>query len=125
MERSDRFASCAESIGAARHLVRTTLGEAGRHDLVDRAALAVSELATNAMLYGAGDSFGVELTVDPRWVSVTVVDASAIIPVRRHDVAPGAVGGRGLAMVEALADAWGVVPFDGGKRVWARFGELS
>ena len=31
-------------------------------------------------------------------------------------------GGRGLLLVEAVADAWGVRPVTGGKLVWARFG---
>ncbi len=31
------------------------------------------------------------------------------------------VGGRGLLLVEAVADEWGVTPASGGKVVWARF----
>lgn len=83
----------------------------------DVVALLVSELATNAMLHGEGQ---VRVRVLPRstGVRVEVGDASPQVPARRSP-APDAEGGRGIALVEALASAWGVESSStSGKTVW-------
>ena len=46
------------------------------------------------------------------------VHDGATDPARVPDVAPE-VGGRGLRIVEALAERWGSDPLDAGKVVWA------
>lgn len=84
--------------------------------LTDRAALLVSELVTNAILHGRGRP---QVTIDlsPEVVRVSVGDDSPTLP-RRPEIATDSTSGRGLAMVEAFADAWGVEPDGEGKRVW-------
>ena len=82
----------------------------------DAVELLVSEVATNALVHGAGD---VRVRVLPRdgVVRVEVDDDSPVLPVARS-AGPTAEGGRGLALVTALSSSWGVVPRDEGKTVW-------
>lgn len=57
------------------------------------------------------------LTRQPAGVRVVVSDSSTELPqVRKPDYV--AESGRGMASVQAMADAWGAVPNDTGKDVW-------
>ncbi|MEU7294916.1 ATP-binding protein [Streptomyces exfoliatus] len=97
-------------------------------DVTERAGQVVAELAANAVLRGwlPGRDFRLGLTLDPAdgGLRIEVTDA-------RGDRLPAMVrpgggegdGGRGLPLVAALADGWGVVPYPpGGKTVWASLG---
>ena len=86
--------------------------------LVPDVELAVAELVTNALLY-AGPPVLLRLIGVPDAVRVEVQDSSAAAPVRAR-ISDDAMTGRGLALLEAVAPAWGVdrVP-TGGKVVWA------
>jgi anti-sigma regulatory factor (Ser/Thr protein kinase) len=105
------------SAGRARAFVAQLLGD----NALDTfgAQLVTSELVTNAIIHGGTD---VEVSVwvtESRAVRIEVADGSSCcdLPVRsppRH-----AVSGRGLSIVEQLADEWGVEPNEGGKMVWA------
>ncbi len=89
---------------------------------IDEIALVASELIGNAIRHAAGPDDGdldVLWTVAPEDVLVSVEDASDELPVPRS-AAPNAASGRGLRIVSALADDWGVEPTPHGKRVWAR-----
>jgi serine/threonine-protein kinase RsbW len=94
--------------GEARHLIRSWLGD---HARAADASLAVSEVVTNAVRHGTlddtglllrmrgeGDRFRVEL-VQP---GAGTVEAPAGFP------GPHLPTGRGLAVIEALSDSWGV-----------------
>ena len=85
-------------------------------DLVDEAVLAVGELTTNAVLHGGGL---VRIEVEPidDGVRIEVHDRTRMPPVRALDDA-GAMTGRGMRLVGALAAAWGVEPTHEGKAVW-------
>ena len=102
---------------AARRALHAVLESWGFTDREWRsgAAIVVSELVTNAVVHGGGC---VELRVEAheRQVRISVADGSAVIP-RRRD--PDRRGGRGLALIEAVADRWWIEEHDGGKRVWA------
>lgn len=82
----------------------------------DTVALLVSEVATNALVYGTG-SVRVTVAGDGPRLRIAVTDDSPDRPALR-DAPDDAEGGRGLALVDALADAWGVDPHDPGKSVW-------
>ena len=73
-------------------------------------ALMLSELATNAVQH-ADTEFEVDIDADReaggRWVRVRVTDEAAGLP-HRPEPPPDAPHGRGLRIVETLADAWGV-----------------
>lgn len=105
------------SVAAARALVRDELTGAGRPDLVEDAALAVTELAANAVLH-AHTEITVTVAVTDAGVRVVVEDGSAVLPVPLP-VGPSALSGRGLALVAAVTDRWGADPaVTGGKAVW-------
>lgn len=85
---------------------------------VDLVELLTSEVVTNAVKYGSAED-GIVLSVD--WadsrVTVRVTDANPSAPVV-HRSAPEDVGGRGMELVELLADSWGVETHARGKTVW-------
>lgn len=98
-------------------MVVRLLTDAGRDDLVEAAQLLVSEVVTNALMH-SGTSIDLSMAVaDDDGVLVEVGDGSPHFPARRN-YAPTASTGRGLALVEQTADAWGVVPGIRGKTVW-------
>lgn len=106
---------------AVRHLAEW--GHPADSDLSCTVALLVAELAGNAVRHGRvpGRDFRLRLVLEARRVRVEVSDASSAAPPTAVQ-APGAdeVSGRGLVLVDVLADRWGVekrVPV--GKTVWA------
>ncbi len=84
--------------------------------LVDTAELLVSELVANAVRH-AESAPQMIIDLDDTRVRVTVADSSPDTPDVRH-ASPESEGGRGLLLVETLADAWGWSRTNGGKRVW-------
>ncbi|HZY76205.1 MAG TPA: ATP-binding protein [Jatrophihabitantaceae bacterium] len=89
-------------------------------DSIDEVVLVASELVGNAVrhTHTAEGGLAVEWMLDGSGVIVQVADSSPATPTPRDPVATEP-GGRGLHIVEALADDWGVRQDDGGKRVWA------
>lgn len=110
-----RFPPESQSASAARAFVLA----AGWSDDADtnlRLATVVSELVTNAILH-ARTAFLVTVILKGETIRVAVRDNSAALPVRRdyQNLQPT---GRGLHIVEALADRWGVAEEPEGKTVW-------
>jgi anti-sigma regulatory factor (Ser/Thr protein kinase) len=82
----------------------------------DVVELLVSELASNAVAH-AGTPFTVSVECDNQAIRVEVSDTGNGAPcVRPPD--PLASNGRGLQLLGALADSWGVDPHEPGKTVW-------
>ncbi|MFD3543931.1 SpoIIE family protein phosphatase [Streptomyces sp. NPDC058662] len=109
-----------EGPGLARHLIRAVAAAWGAPDRADEIELAADELMTNALVHtDGGADIGVRLTGEGR-IRVEVADSSSAQPQRRA-AEDWAVSGRGLMLVERLADAWGVQPRGGGKLVWCEF----
>ncbi|MDV9190060.1 ATP-binding protein [Streptomyces sp. SR27] len=107
---------------AARGLVRSALHTWGMASFVPDALVAVSELASNAVLHSGGPEIEVRVCRSgPDRVRIEVTDRSRFLPLHTLPQ-PDAESGRGLLLVDALADRWGAVAVDGGKCVWA---ELS
>lgn len=83
--------------------------------------LIVTELVSNAVRHGE-PVVRLRLRRDPFAVDVAVLDGNEARP--STTVAPPSLdseGGRGLALVDALSERWGVQPLPGepGKAVWA------
>lgn len=106
------------AVGAVRRRLRAALDQWGVPELADTAELLTSELVTNALLHtGQGAVFDAVLTADLR-LRIEVQDGTARLPRRREPVAEYATSGRGLLLVEALADDWGVQLRGDGKVTW-------
>nr|WSY52727.1 ATP-binding protein [Streptomyces sp. NBC_00886] len=113
------------SVPAARRFAHAFLAEWGLAE-AERSGdvlLCVSELATNALVHGvpAGRQFRVFLRYDGHVLRVEVHDSGGgVLHVDAHPDDTDE-GGRGLLLVDALADKWGVGERDLGKVVWAEF----
>ncbi|WP_093802590.1 ATP-binding protein [Streptomyces sp. Wb2n-11] len=92
---------------------------AGAPETVDEIVLAVSELLTNAHLHARSDAQLV-LTWDSTCLHVNVHDEASAVPKPRNPD-PGAVSGRGVSIVQALADSWQTHAQQHGKTVTACF----
>jgi serine/threonine-protein kinase RsbW len=81
--------------------------------------LLAGELLANAVIHGPrAGRIWVEASREGSRVRVAVRDESSALP-RRTEASPTALGGRGVALVDALATRWGVEQHDGtGKTVW-------
>ena len=99
----------------ARRHVKETFGELNR-EAVDTLVLLVSELVANAVEHGTGPLHMMLDNVDGR-VRMEIQDGSQAIP-KQREASLLDEGGRGLIIVETLADAWGVRDAVGGKSVW-------
>ncbi|RMB83274.1 ATP-binding protein [Streptomyces shenzhenensis] len=117
------FDARPESVSQARSFTSEALADWGLPDRAEDVRLCVSELATNALVHGTapGHGFLVKLDADEDVVRLEVHDSR-----RQHPEARQAAGtdtsGRGLILVNALADGWGVedrTPV--GKIVWSCF----
>ncbi len=106
--------------GAARRFVRDRLTAWRCDSRVDDAVLVASELVGNAVPHARTAIQLRLLCVDSR-VRVEVNDADPRVPILSSRPAD-ATRGRGLALVDALAAAWGVEPRPEGKVVWAELG---
>ncbi|MEU8270576.1 ATP-binding protein [Sphaerisporangium sp. NPDC049002] len=105
-------------VAKARDMVRRTLTGWGLTDLMDDVVLMVSELVSNAIAHGA-PPVRLSLRAGDGALRGEVTDNGAGLP-RRLDLGTNSDHGRGLMIVEALADQWGVGPGPDrmGKNVW-------
>lgn len=108
--------SVPSSVAAVRRYTVEACRSAGLTDLTDTAALLVSEVATNALVHGSGD-VRVVARADGRVLRVEVQDDEPQLP-RQRSAGDLDEGGRGLALLDALATAWGTDGRADGKTVW-------
>lgn len=122
LSRQRRFPRAPGSVRAARTFALDTLDEWGCADRSDDVRLCVSELATNALLHGVppGREFCVTMVADGPLLRVEVRDSGGGTPKVAQGETEGC-GGRGLLLVTALADDFGVTPCPPGKTVWTVF----
>jgi anti-sigma regulatory factor (Ser/Thr protein kinase) len=100
----------------ARRLLREFLAPVAHGEVADAVVLAVSELVTNAVEH-AGTRVELRAGTEGACLRIEVADGSGDMP-RERLQRPDAVGGRGLHMVEQLADRWDVMTTPTGKTVW-------
>ncbi|MEV7071348.1 ATP-binding protein [Streptomyces sp. NPDC091972] len=111
-------------VGRARRWARSRLAGSGMEadePLAETLILLVSELVTNAVVH-TGLPAVLRLSLpgtEEEWATVRleVADRSGRAPVPRC-VDGDATGGRGLALVDGLADRWGWSPEGAGKSIW-------
>jgi DNA-binding NarL/FixJ family response regulator len=103
------------AVGTARRWVRELLAPSVVEEL-DVVELLVSELVTNAIVH-ASSAPRVEVELGRDRIRVAVYDADPTPPARRTPDLDR-VGGRGLLLLDQLADRWGSEPSGSGKVVW-------
>lgn len=121
MQVRTQFPPEPRSAADARHWIRDHLNQIGRSDLVSSAEAGVSELVTNGILH-AQTTIGLLLTRTSERVVIEVYDGSPMVHQPAVDAAFHATGdstiGRGLRIVRAHAEEWGVSTGSHGKAVW-------
>ncbi|MEU3741271.1 ATP-binding protein [Streptomyces sp. NPDC032198] len=125
-ELTQRLSSTPRGARLARRLTRYHLDGWGipyDSELSDAVEAIVAELAANAVTHGRvpGRDFELRLALHAHTLRIEVSDT---LSERRPSgvtelPVPEAASGRGLVIVAALADVWGVVGRDVGKTVWA------
>ncbi|MFB7572657.1 SpoIIE family protein phosphatase [Streptomyces sp. NPDC056165] len=116
-----------ERVSVARQQLRELLHDWSSEEHVDSAVLLLSETLANVLLHTDVDALVLaEVSGErgERRLRVEVTDAGDDLPHKRR---PGelASSGRGLVLIELLADAWGVVPRGQGKSIWFELYEAS
>ena len=114
-----------ERVAVARQQLRELLHDWNSPDQVDSAVLLLSETLTNVLVHTDADALllaEVRGDTGTRRMHVEVTDTSDDLPHKRR---PGelASSGRGLVLIEMLADLWGVDPRGEGKSIWFEFYE--
>lgn len=104
------------SVVAARRHVQRLLDSWGEDAAAWTCMQLISELATNAVIH-ARTEFTVELSRHGDVIRACVRDSSPAAPgVRRYS--EDSTTGRGLRLVESMANRWGIDKTRGGKVIW-------
>ena len=118
MRYSVRFPAIAQSVVDARKFVSDSIVHVPR-EVSDTLLVITSELASNCIRHGA-TVFEIRIDQLPDRILVEAEDDGDGEPVVRSPE-PSETSGRGLQIVKALSDSWGVVRKSrtSGKTVWA------
>ncbi|MES4891405.1 ATP-binding protein [Streptomyces sp. NPDC096012] len=117
---SESLPGLEESAQVARKLVRTALGAWRLEELTDTAILLVTELVANAVTHTNSRVIRVVVSrPSERFVRIGVVDKARVLPEMVKPSEDLLTGGRGLLLVDALAERWGTDMHRWGKQVWA------
>jgi anti-sigma regulatory factor (Ser/Thr protein kinase) len=112
------------SLARARRLLDVLPPFEGREGLFLDLRLVLSELVANAIVHGAekpADTVGVGVDLDPERLRIEVTDRGGGFDLdRRAPLEAERPAGRGLHLVDALCDRWGV-DLRGSTCVWVEF----
>lgn len=119
-----RIAKRIRHVPGARERVGKSLADWGvSGGLADDVILSAGELVSNAIKYCRVTFAQIEISVSVQGsevvLEVTDPDGDSLPRLRIADI--DAEGGRGLYVIEQLANSWGHTPRSCGKCVWARF----
>ncbi|MFZ4143125.1 ATP-binding protein [Streptomyces griseoincarnatus] len=116
---SVEFTAHPEEVAALRRVVRLCLAAWSLNGLVDAAQLCVSELVSNVVTHvGLGTPGCLAVSVNGAYLRIEVhdPDTRALPALVTADIE--AETGRGMALVEALTDRWGVQLHEDRKVTW-------
>jgi anti-sigma regulatory factor (Ser/Thr protein kinase) len=102
--------------GLARRFLSDLLPGIGWGDRLDDACLLLGELIANVALHVRSVCI-VRVRATPGILRIEVVDGSPAMPRLLHFSAD-ATTGRGMKLVDRIADSWGAEPLAAGKVVW-------
>ncbi|MFE9649834.1 ATP-binding protein [Streptomyces sp. NPDC006365] len=103
------FVAEPEEIAGLRRIMRLHLGLWGLHEVIDAAQLCVSELASNVITHvGVGTPTTLAVSMSGARLRIEVHDPDTrALPTLVH-AGSDSENGRGMALVDATADHWGV-----------------
>ncbi|MER5554782.1 SpoIIE family protein phosphatase [Streptomyces sp. NPDC002793] len=115
-----------QGLSEARTIVRQALTDWDLAGLADDAVLITGELLVNVLLHTEGGAvLTLEVLPEPvRRVRLSVQDRSSVWP-RRRTPGETSTSGRGLLLLDAVAERWGIEPRGEGKAVWCEIGPPS
>ncbi|MFI6979737.1 ATP-binding protein [Embleya sp. NPDC050154] len=114
-----RLTATVEAVPRARHALRRVLGERVPDAPVDTLELLLSELVTNAVKHSVrGHTVAVAILRRENSIRIAVVDNDPALPEPGDAVDLLDEHGRGLLLVDAMAEEWGSYPVPDGKVVW-------
>jgi anti-sigma regulatory factor (Ser/Thr protein kinase) len=109
----------AHSARHIRRIVRSLLDEWELAELTDAVELGVTELVANVVRHVPDRRCVLLVLRSAAGVRVEVTDSCPQLPCIPAELLPEAEGGRGLVLVDAMVDKWGVgAAVGGGKTVW-------
>lgn len=113
------FVAEPEEVASLRRIMRLHLGLWGLHEVIDAAQLCVSELVSNVITHvGAGTPTTLGVSMNGTRVRIEVCDPDARALPTLVEAATDAESGRGMGLVNAVADRWGVQPYEDCKVTW-------
>ncbi|MFE3517508.1 SpoIIE family protein phosphatase [Streptomyces sp. NPDC059166] len=115
-----------QGLSEARSIVRQALADWDLAALADDAELVTGELLVNVLLHTEGGAvLTLEVLPEPvRRIRLSVQDRSSVWP-RRRTPGETSTSGRGLLLLDAVAERWGIEPRGEGKAVWCEIGPGS
>ncbi|WP_254711576.1 ATP-binding protein [Streptomyces sp. TRM64462] len=111
-------------VAGVRRALRALWAHRIASDPADTAELLTSELVTNALIHTEHGAV-VTALLGPSTLRVEVRDFVAELPDPYTPVTDDGTHGRGLLLVQALADAWGVQAQGVGKVVWFELSDVK
>ncbi|MEU2680781.1 SpoIIE family protein phosphatase [Streptomyces sp. NPDC007107] len=114
-----------QGLSEARSIVRQALADWDLAGLADDAELVTGELLVNVLLHTEGGAvLTLEVLPEPvRRIRLSVQDRSSVWP-RRRTPGETSTSGRGLLLLDAVAERWGIEPRGEGKAVWCEIGPV-
>ncbi|MFD9780798.1 SpoIIE family protein phosphatase [[Kitasatospora] papulosa] len=115
-----------QGLSEARAIVRQALTDWGLAGLADDAETVTGELLVNVLLHTEGGAvLTLEVLPEPvRRIRLSVQDRSSVWP-RRRTPGETSTSGRGLLLLDAVAERWGIEPRGEGKAVWCEIGPAA
>jgi anti-sigma regulatory factor (Ser/Thr protein kinase) len=118
-----RLPGIRSDAGTARRFLADRLPSLGWEERLNDACLLLSELIANVVLH-AHTGCTVVLSATDDVLRVEVEDGSPVMP-RKQTFSTDATTGRGMHLLDRMADSWGARPFAQGKVVWFCLGRAQ
>jgi serine phosphatase RsbU (regulator of sigma subunit)/anti-sigma regulatory factor (Ser/Thr protein kinase) len=110
------LAAFPTNVSHARRWITRQMGVCGAREAIDVVVLLTSEIVTNAIVH-AGTPLTLRVDTEGERVRIAVSDGAPQVPAMGEFDLHSA-GGRGMALLDTLADDWGVQVEPDGKTVW-------